>query len=137
MAEESFYWIWSNVHGGWRMAREQGYTSQLHEAGRYVEHIAMQLVKAANTGQSKVEYPSVVMVQVNDTFLTPQAQEIMTMYRGTGNDRKILDASYFKAQDEALIKSLGGTGALKESLGQALVGEGRVVAPRSPESTKE
>lgn len=138
MAEtEQFYWIWSNVHGGWRMAREKGYTTQLHEAGRYVEHIAIQLVKAGNTGQSRVEYPSLVMVAVNDAFLTPQAQEIMAMYRNEGNDVKVLNAAYFRDQDEALIRSLGDKEALNESLAQAANNQGRVVAQRPAESTKE
>lgn len=95
------YWVWSNKHGGWRMAHQAGYTQQLHEAGRFVEHVALQLVAAGNKAMSRVEYPNLVMVEVNDTFLTPQAREIMETYREPGA-QPALDDAYFSAQDRAL-----------------------------------
>lgn len=123
------YWIWSNSQAGWRMAHQRGYTTQLHEAGRFQQDVAEKLVESGNLGRSNVEYPDLVKVLVNNTFLTPEAQQIMLKYQETG-DRKVIDDAYRVAQeDKALVANV----EFQESLQQMLRGEGRVIREAPPQ----
>lgn len=116
------YWIWNNHLRGWRGQRRGQMTLQLHLAGRFAEHIAMQYVKASNEVVGDTDYPIEVMIEVNNTFLTREAQRILAEYERTG-DRAVIDNAYFAARDKALINSDN----FQESWGQMLRGEGRVL----------
>jgi|EndMetStandDraft_3_1072993.scaffolds.fasta_scaffold769996_2 hypothetical protein len=120
----SEYWIWNNHMRGWRGRQRGEFTLQLHMAGRFAEHLAVQYVKASNEVVGEMDYPVEVMVQVNNTFLTREAQKLLIEYEKTG-DRKVIDAAYFAAQDKALVASAD----FQESWAQMLRGEGRKISP--------
>jgi hypothetical protein len=119
------YWIWNNHLRGWRGRRRGEMTLQLHLAGRFAEHLAMQYVKTSNQVVSDTDYPIEVMVEVNNTFLTREAQRILAEYERTG-DRTVIDNAYFAARDRALVTSAD----FQESFAQMLRGEGRVLRPQ-------
>jgi hypothetical protein len=104
-------------------------TLQLHLAGRFAEHVALQYVKASNEVVGDTDYPIEVMIEVNNTFLTREAQQILAEYQRTG-DRAVIDNAYFAAQDRALVASSD----FQESWGQMLRGEGRTLRTK-PERT--
>lgn len=120
------YWIWSNQQRGWRGRKRDEFTLQLHLAGRFAEHIAMQYVKNANKVIGPTDYPIEVMIEVTDTYLTAEAQRILAEYNRTG-DRKVIDDAYFAAQDQELLTRSD----LQESLMQMMRGEGRVIREKS------
>lgn len=109
---------------GWRAQSPKTYTGELKLAGRFVEHLAMQYVKAANEVIGDTDYPIEVMVEVNNTFLPREAQRILAEYEATG-DRSVIDHAYFAAKDRALAQSP----EFLESWGQMLRGEGREIDP--------
>jgi hypothetical protein len=118
----SEYWIWSNQFRGWRGRRRGEYTLQLHLAGRFAEHIAVQYVKNANDVIGDTDYPIEVMIEVNNMFLSRRAQQLMAEYEKTG-DRAVFDNAYFAAQDQELLTRSD----LQESLAQMMRGEGREI----------
>lgn len=113
------YWIWNNRQRGWR-SQKQGYTLELHLAARFAEHIAMQYVKTANKAIGPNDYPLAVMVEVNNTFLSSEAQRVLLEFEATG-DRSVIDHAYFQAADRVLRKDPTFT----ESYNQMLHGEGQ------------
>lgn len=120
----SEYWVWNNQQRGWRGRNRNEFVLQLHLAGRFAEHIANQYVQASNAVIGPTDYPIEVMVEVNNTFLTPEAQKILAEYNRTG-DRGVIDAAYFKARDRELLADP----ELQESLAQMRRGEGREISP--------
>lgn len=118
------YWIWNNVTRGWRGRSRDEYVLQLHLAGRFAEHLAIQYVKASNEVIGPTDYPIEVMVEVNNTFLTPEAQRILAEYEATG-DRLVIDNAYFAAADQELLTRPD----LQESLAQMFQGQGREIDP--------
>jgi len=97
-------------------------TLQLHLAGRFAEHVAMQYVKASNEIVGDTDYPIEVMIEVNNMFLSREAQRILAEYERTG-DRAVIDNAYFAAQDQELLTRSD----LQESLEQMFHGEGREI----------
>lgn len=87
------FWIWNNHMRGWRAQHHGGFTLQLHTAARFAEHLAIQYVKATNEVVADTDYPIEVMVEVNNAFLTREAQRILAVYVETG-DRAVLDNAY-------------------------------------------
>lgn len=71
------YWIWSNQRGGWWRANKQGYTTQLHEAGRYTEPIAREIVAQCNLTVESTDWPNEVMIPVVNDYLHEVGRRIM------------------------------------------------------------
>lgn len=115
------HWVWSNAVGAWRDKEGNGFTGFLHEAGRFHADVVGRFLEI-NALSKDDEYPLEVAVEVNNTFLTREAQRILAEYVETG-DRTVIDRAYFAAQDRALVASLD----FQTSLGQMLRGEGREV----------
>lgn len=121
------YWVWNNHTRGWRGRKRGEFTLQLHLAGRFAEHIATQYVANSNAVVARTDWPIEVMIEVNNTFLSVEAQQILAEYNRTG-DRKVIDDAYFAAKDRALVDSSD----FQESWGQMLRGEGQEIRSWPP-----
>jgi hypothetical protein len=65
------YLVWSNKHGAWWRPGHRGYTNSLHEAGRYTQAEAQEIVSRSNivdlhrtnpvTGEAYTEKPEVMI----------------------------------------------------------------------------
>jgi hypothetical protein len=119
------YWIWSNQQRGWWKSGKLGYTNLLHEAGRYAEPVAREILAQCNLAVAAQDWPNEVLIPVTNDYLFAAGREILDEYERTG-DRGPLDAVRWRAQDEALVASV----EFQESLQQMLRGEGRILGER-------